>query len=105
MQTTAITIEALSGGQSTKTATSTTSASLPVVTQPTGLPAGAPIRCAVYSDAVGFIRRGGSPTAVSDGSDQIIPANTLVFVHLMAGERLAIILPTGTGNAYFTPNV
>ena len=38
-------------------------------------------------------------------ADQYIPANTLVFVQVMAGERLAVVLPAGTGNAYFTPNV
>ncbi len=27
------------------------------------------------------------------------------YVQVMAGERLAAILPTGTGNAYFTTNV
>ena len=104
MHQTNITIEALSGGQSSKTATSTTSAQLPVVSQPSTLPAGSPIRCSLVLDAAGFIRRGTNPTAVVD-ADQYIPANTLVFVQVMAGERLAVVLPAGTGNAYFTPNV
>lgn len=104
MHQTNISIEALSGGQSSKTALTTASAQLPVVSQPSTLPAGTPIRCSLVLDAAGFIRRGSNPTAVVD-SDQYIPANTLVFVQLMAGERLAVILPAGTGNAYFTPNV
>lgn len=104
MHQTNITLEALSGGQSSKTALTTTSAQLPVVSQPATLPAGAPIRCALVLDAAGFVRRGTNPTAVVD-SDQYIPANTIVTFQVMAGERLAVVLPTGTGNAYFTPNV
>ena len=104
MHQTTVTLEALSGGQSSKTATGTTSAQLPVVAQPAGLPAGSPVRCSLVLDAAGFVRRGTNPTAVVD-SDQYIPANTLVTLQLMAGERLAVVLASGTGLAYFTPNV
>lgn len=105
MQTTAISIEALSGGQSSKVALTTTSAQGPVVAQPAGVPAGTAIRCSLVLDAAGFFRKGANPTAVADGTDQLIPANTMVFVQLMPGERLAFVLASGTGNAYFSPNV
>lgn len=105
MHTTAMTLDVLSGGQSQKVALSTTHAETTAITQPITLPAGQPVRCQLALDAAGFIRRGTNPVALSDGTDQYIPANTLVFVHMMAGEKLSIILASGTGNAYFTPNV
>jgi len=98
-----VSIEALSGGQSVKVATSTTSAQLPVVALPTNHPEGVPVKCTVVVDAVSFFRKGVNPTAVLDGTDQILLANTLYRVELLEGERLAVIAATGTGNAYFTP--
>jgi hypothetical protein len=98
-----IAAEALSGGQSQKVALSTTSAQTAAVSTPTGLPVGVPIKCLLTLDAAGFIRKGADPTAVSDGTDQYVPANTPFRVELMAGEKVAAILGTGTGNMYFTP--
>lgn len=98
-----IAAEALSGGQSVKVALSTTSAQGPVVSLPTNHPEGVPVKCLITLDAAGFIRKGTNPTAVSDGTDQYVPANTPFRVELMKNERVAAILATGTGNMYFTP--
>lgn len=102
MNITTISQDALSGGQSIKVALSTTSAQLPVIARPTNHPAGVPVKCLLTVDAFAFVRKGTSPTALSDGTDQALSIGTH-RVELMEGERLAVILPTGTGFAYFTP--
>ena len=104
MYTTEITIDVKAGGDSAQIATSTASAQGPVVAQPTGHPIGEPVPCTVLSETLCFIRKGANPTALSNGTDQAIPANTLIRFGLMAGERIAVIVATGTGNVYFTPN-
>lgn len=103
MNITAVSAEALSGGQSVKVATSTTSAQTPVVALPTNHPEGVPVKCMVVVDALTFGRKGANPTALSDGTDQVFLANTLYRVELMKGERMAFIVPASTGNVYFTP--
>lgn len=103
MNTSQVSVEALSGGQSVKVATSTTSAQCPVVALPTNHLEGLPVKCTVVVDALSFMRKGANPVAVSDGTDQVLLANTLYRVELLEGERLAVIVPTGTGNVYFTP--
>lgn len=103
MNFTTISAEALSGGQSAKVALSIASAQGPLVSIPTTHPKGVPLKCLVTLDVAGFIRKGTNPTAVADGTDQYVPANTPFRVELMDGERLAAILASGTGNMYFTP--
>lgn len=104
MNVTQVSMAVLSGGQSSKVALTTASAQGPVVTQPATLPAGCAVPCTLVLDAAGFVRKGTNPTALSDGTDQYLVANFPYRIELMAGERLAIILASGTGNAYFTPN-
>lgn len=103
MNITQISAEALSGGQSVKIATSVTSAQGPVIANPTNHPKGAPVKCLITCDALTFGRNGTNPTALSDGTDQVFAANTPYRVELMEGERMAFIVPSGTGNVYFTP--
>jgi hypothetical protein len=103
MNVTQVSAEALSGGQSVKVATSTTSAQGPVIVQPTTLPKGVPVKCLVTCDVLTFGRKGSNPTAVSDGTDQVFAANVPYRVELMEGERMAFIVPASTGNVYFTP--
>jgi hypothetical protein len=98
---TEITVEALTGGQSTKVALSTVSAQTAAVSAAVK---GVPVRCLVTLDATGFVRKGTNPTAVADGTDQILLANNTYRVELMDGEKLAVVLAAGTGNLYFTPN-
>lgn len=106
MNITRIDFDVLSGGQSSKVALSVASAKVPaaVLTASQLLTGSNNIKCVLTLDAAGFIRKGANPTAVSDGTDQYIPANTPVHVELLVGEQLACILASGTGNAYFTPN-
>lgn len=103
MNITEISMDALAGGTSSKVALSTTSAQGPVIANPTNHPKGMPVKCLVTLDATGFLRKGTSPTAVSDGTDQILLANNTYRIELMEGERVAAILASGTGNMYFTP--
>lgn len=103
MNITSISAEALAGGTSSKVALSVTSAQGPVIALATNHPKGAPVKCLITLDAAGFIRKGANPTAVSDGTDQYVPASTPFRVELMEGERVACILASGTGNMYFTP--
>lgn len=97
-----ISVEVLSGGQSTKVALSTAAAQGPVVTAPTQSK-GQPVKCLVTLDSNGFIRKGTNPTAVADGTDQILLANNTYRIELMDGERVSVVLASGTGNMYFTP--
>lgn len=100
-----ISAEALAGATSSKIATSTSSAQGPVIVNPSSIPAGCPVKCLITCDVLTFGRKGTNPTALSDGTDQVFVANVPYLVELMAGERMAFIVPTGTGNVYFTPGV
>lgn len=100
-----ISAEALSGGQSAKIATTTASAQGPVISLGTNQPKGTPVKCLITCDALTFGRKGTNPTALSDGTDQVFVANVPYLVELMEGERMAFIVPTSTGNVYFTPGV
>lgn len=104
MHVTEITLDIKAGGDSQKIATSTSSAQSNAVTLPAQHPAGQPVPCTIVADAQCFVRKGANPTAVSDGTDQILLANTLYRVQLMPGEKLAFILASSTGNVYFTQN-
>lgn len=85
-----------SGGQSSKVAVSTTSAQSGLV--------GLRGNVVVTPDATMFVRRGSNPTALSDGTDQILLANTTYrFYGLKSDDKLAFIMAVGTGNVYITP--
>lgn len=101
--------EALSGGQSLKIPTSTASAPVggtaAAVLGPNQVK-GSPIKYLITCDVLTFGRKGtGTVTAVSDGTDQVFVPNTPYVVELMEGEKLAFIVPTGTGNVYLTPGI
>lgn len=100
-----ISAEALGGATSAKITTSTTSAQGPVVSLGTNQLDGTPIKCLITCDVLTFGRKGSNPTALSDGTDQAFVANVPYIVELMEGERMAFIVPTSTGNVYFTPGV
>ena len=90
-----ISTQIMAGGQSQKVATSVTSAQSGV------------LNCSqvtLISDANVFVRQGVNPTAVSDGTDQMLLANIMHrILPITAGNKLAFILATGTGNVYLTP--
>ena len=106
MHTTLITLYVGAGGTSEKVATSTISALVPAaVITAAQMPAGQHTLTGVLTlDATGFVRKGAAPTALNTGVDQIILANTPTRVQLKVGEQLAVVLASGTGNAYWTPN-
>ena len=57
----------------------------------------------IYATVNVYVRQGSNPTAVSDGTDQFIPAETFVSLEgLITGNKLAII-GEGSGIAYLTP--
>ena len=57
----------------------------------------------IYSTVNVFVRQGTNPTAVADGTDQFIPADTFISLEgLTAGNKIAII-GEGSGTAYITP--
>lgn len=93
----------LSGGQSIKVAISTTSAQSPVFGgNQTG---NISDNYSITPDVTCFIRMGTNPTAVADGTDQILFAgNTYRVTPCPQGSRFAFITSTGTGNVYLTPN-
>lgn len=97
-----ISMEVLAGGTSQKVALSTASASTTAMPA-TVLGENPGKNCTFAVDAAAFVRKGtGSATALSDGTDQYVIPNRLYRCQLRAGEVLAFIVPTGTGNAYVT---
>ena len=91
----------LSGGQSVKVAISTVSAQSPVFVGNSGIPDNYSVICDVNC----FVRMGVNPTAVSDGTDQMLFAgNTYRVTPCPAGSRFAFITSAGSGNVYLTPN-
>lgn len=92
-------INLLSGGQSSRVSMSTTSAQSAVFDFP-GTPSGYVL---VTPDVNCFVRQETNPTAVSDGTDQILIANNTYRTFVNSGNRLAFIVGSGTGNVYLTP--
>ena len=90
-----ISTQIMAGGQSQKVATSPVSAQSGV------------LNCSqvtLISDTNVFVRQGVNPTAVSDGTDQLLLANVMHrIIPIIPGQKLAFILATGTGNVYLTP--
>lgn len=90
-----ITNQILAGGQSQKVVTGIVSV------QSTALNCS---QVTIVSDTNVFVRMGLNPTAVSDGTDQILLANQQYrIIPIIPGYKLAFILATGTGNVYITP--
>lgn len=95
-----ISMEILSGGQSSKVAISTASAQTAAIV---AVPGQTAVKAVFTPDVDCFVRRGTNPTAVSDGTDQLVKANNAYRCEMLPGEKLAFITATGTGNVYFTP--
>jgi hypothetical protein len=100
-----VSLNITSGGTSQKVAISTVAASTAAIAAPTGLPTGAPVPVVLAVDVDAFVRRGANPTAVSDGTDQFVPAGILLRTEVQPGEKLSFITASGSGNAYVTPGV
>lgn len=100
MNITDISTEVLAGGQSQQIVLSTTSA--PTTAVPALNPGESSKTVTFVVDAACFVRRGTNPTALSNGTDQYLIANKLYRCQMQAGEKLAFVMATGTGNAYVT---
>lgn len=88
-------IPALSGGQSQSVSISSTSAQSAAIT------AGF---ATVYSTVDCFFRQGSNPTALSNGTDDFIPAgNKLRISGITSGNKLAFITSGSSGTVYVTP--
>lgn len=57
----------------------------------------------VYATTDCFVRQGSNPTALSDGTDQFVPAFSLFRLSIRRGSHLAFISTGGTGLVYLTP--
>jgi hypothetical protein len=83
------------GGYSEKIAVSGTSAQSAVLTND---------RVNIYADVDCYIRQGANPTALANGTDQIIPAGIMLRGYdIMPGNKLAFIAVSTSGNVYLTP--
>lgn len=96
------------GGTSQKVAISGTSAqSTALSSQTLSAPnsaGGLDVICTVDVDC--FVRQGSNPTAVADGTDQLLlGGNTYRLSGIANGNKLAFITASGAGNAYLTPGV
>lgn len=89
----------LEGGQSSTLAISTTSAQSAAFAFPAA-PAGYVL---ITVDVNCFVRQGTNPTALSDGTDQILLANNTYRAFVNNGNKLAFKTASGTGNVYMTP--
>lgn len=101
MHNTEISIDLLSGGQSTSIVLSAVSAQGPVVALPTNHPPGVPVKCTLTPDVNCWMRKGSNPTAVVDVDQKLLAGNTY-RVELLVGERIAAIAG-GAGTLSFTP--
>jgi len=83
------------GGNSESVSVSSTSAQSSAITQPMVL---------VSTDIDVFVRQGADPTALSDGSDMFLIANSMYrLMGISSGNKLAFITATGSGTVYITP--
>lgn len=61
-------------------------------------------RVVLYSTVDVFFRQGSNPTALADGTDQILPALTMLrVVDIEDGNKLAFKTASGTGTVYIAP--
>jgi hypothetical protein len=88
-------IVALTGGQSAAVAISAVSAQSAAITMPS----------VVVTPTVDcFFRQGANPTALSNGTDQILLAtNSYRISGIVSGNKLAFITASGSGTVYITP--
>lgn len=98
-----ISIELTAGGTSQKLAISGASAQSAAAAVTSAESKGAPVKYLVTPDTTCFVRKGSNPTAVADGTDQILLANNTYRVELMDGEKMAFITGGGGGFVYITP--
>ena len=91
-----ISVAAKNGGVSQAIALSVTSAQSAAI----------PFDSAVVTPTVDcFFRQGGNPTALADGTDQILMGGNMYRIGgISPGNKLAFIVSSGTGTVYITPD-
>lgn len=88
------------GGTSSKVAISGTSAQSAAFSGAGGVD----VLCTPDVDC--FVRQAADPTAVADGTDQLLlGGNTYRLSGIASGNKLAFITSGATGNVYLTPGV
>lgn len=88
-------VVALKGGTCATVSVSTTSAQSAAITAK---------RMVLYSSCDVFFRQGSNPTALADGTDQILPAYTMLrVVDIESGNKLAFKTASGAGTVYIAP--
>jgi hypothetical protein len=88
-------IPILTGGQSQKVTVTAASAQSSAITTD---------KINIYADVDCFVRQGTDPTALADGTDQIIPAGVMLRGYeITSGNKLAFIAVSTSGNVYLTP--
>lgn len=98
-----ISLDLNTGGTSQKIAISATSAQSNAAAAGSSENKGGPIKYVITPDTDCFVRKGANPTAVSDGTDQLLKANTRYRVELMDGEKMAFVTSAAAGFVYITP--
>lgn len=84
-----------SGGQSQSVAVTTTSAQSTAISNSKTVVLCSTVDC--------FVRQATNPTALSNGTDQFLPAYTqLRYAGFVSGNKIAVI-GTGSGTLYITP--
>lgn len=91
-----VTIAVDEGAKSQALSISSTSA------QSAAMPTG---RCLLYSTADVFVRQGANPTALSDGTDQFIPAGVWLRANFARNAKLAFKTSSSSGTVYITPEI
>ena len=90
-----VSMSMLSGGQSQVVSISTSSA------QSTAIPSGSAVLC---STVACWVRQGSNPTALSNGTDQYLPAGMpMRFTGINPGNKIAAI-SSESGSLYITPD-
>jgi hypothetical protein len=98
-----ISLDLNAGGTSQKLAISAASAQSAAAAASSTENKGAPISYVITPDSNCFVRKGANPTALSDGTDQLLIANQSYRVQLMDGEKMAFITTAAAGFVYITP--
>lgn len=57
----------------------------------------------IHATVACFMRRGTDPTALSDGTDQYLPASVSYRVAINSGDKIAFKTASASGTVYITP--
>lgn len=100
-----VTMKALTGGQSSVVSISGASAQSAAFAQPAvPAPQTGDLDATITPTVDCFVRQGTNPTALADGTDQILlGGNTYRLSGILVGNKLAFITSGAAGSVYITP--